>query len=69
MGGSESKKIDYNEPISQNKEKGFSHIYRNPKFKNELTNTPDPSFRTYRDVVLKSCFENFPNKALAGNFI
>ncbi len=55
MGGEESKSFIYNEPITQNKEPGFSHIYRNQKFKKELTMTPDTSFRTYRDVFLRSC--------------
>jgi hypothetical protein len=55
--------------MPNSREPGFTPIFRNPQFKNELTKTPDPSIRTYRDTILKSFLEKFPKNKLAGTFL
>jgi len=52
--------------MPNSKEPGFTPIFRNPNFKDNLTYTPDPKIRTYRDVILTSFLEKYPNNRLAG---
>ena len=44
--------VQYCYEMPNSREPGFSPIYRNPKFKNELTKTPDPKIRNYRDAII-----------------
>jgi hypothetical protein len=40
--------------MPKSKEPGFTPVFRNPKFKNELTLTPDPKIKNYRDAIIQS---------------
>ena len=67
MGSSQSQEeIQYCYPIPNSKEPGFTPIFRNPQFKDQLTTTPDPNVRTYRDVVVQSFSKKFVNNKAAG---
>ena len=66
MGGQQSQDYNYVYEMPNSKEKGFTSVYRNSKFYQELTSTPDPSIKTFRDVLTQSCLQKFPNNKLAG---
>jgi hypothetical protein len=55
--------------MPNSKEPGFTPVYRNSKFYKELTSSPDPSIKTFRDAVIQSCLEKYPNHNLAGIFV
>jgi hypothetical protein len=40
--------------MPNSKEPGFTPVFRNPQFKDKLSTTPDPSFKSYRDVIVQS---------------
>ncbi len=52
--------------MPNSKEKGFTSVYRNSKFYQELTSTPDPSIKTFRDVLIQSCLQKFSDNKFAG---
>ncbi len=59
MGGNIThESIIYNVPLEGSKQKGFSHIYRNPKTLKELPTTPDPKFLSIKDAFYDSFKRN-----------
>lgn len=52
--------------MPNSKEPGFSPVFRNPQFKNELTKTPDPKVKNYRDAIIQSFVEKYPHKKAMG---
>jgi hypothetical protein len=59
MGGNIThESITYNVPLEGSKQKGFSHIYRNPATLKELPTTPDPKFSSIKDAFYDSLKRN-----------
>jgi hypothetical protein len=52
--------------MPNSKEPGFTPVFRNPQFKDQLTTTPDPSLKTFRDVVVQSFSKKFASNKAAG---
>jgi len=53
--------------MPNSREPGFTPVFRNPQFKDKLSTTPDPSLKSYRDVIVQSFSKKFPNCKAAGN--
>lgn len=60
MGGQTSQEINYSYTVPNSKEPGFTPVFRNINYYQELGSTPDPSIKSYRDVIIQSCLEKYP---------
>lgn len=66
MGASVSNEdIQYNVALEGTKQKGFSHIYRNPSFLKELEKRFDPQITNMKDVIYRA-LKRFKGKDLYG---
>lgn len=54
--------------MPNSKEPGFTPVFRNPQFKDQLSTNPDPNVKTYRDVIVQSFSKKFVNNKAAGTF-
>ena len=52
--GSNTSNIVYNQEVPNSREKGFSSVYRNPKYFKQLVSLPEPQIRTLKDVILNT---------------
>jgi hypothetical protein len=63
MGGSES--INYVEPVTNVKPEGESHTYRNPKYKDQVLDRPEPHLGTMKDIFINS-YKKFGQQGCLG---
>lgn len=56
-----NKPTQYAQPIEGSKKTGFSHVYRNPQFMNQLVSVPEGNYSSMRDVIEEKCKKQFPN--------
>lgn len=58
--------VVYSKPVEGTKEKGFSHIYRNADYMDKVYETPEPQYKSLRDILVENCLTKYPNNDFYG---
>ena len=64
--GSNPSSVVYSKPVEGTKEPGFSHIYRNADYMDKVYETPQPQYKSVRDILVDNCLTKFPNNDCYG---